>query len=101
MLNAFPASNSVVVLDNCAIHDKAQLTEHATDVGAQVVFLPPYSPIYNPIECVFGAVKQWLKSNRDIVCIMDPYDAINMALDSITPAHCESWIRHVPFYNVD
>ena len=42
--------HSVVVLDNCSIHNVAEVVASSHDVGALVLFLPPYSPDLNPIE---------------------------------------------------
>ena len=52
-----------VVMDNASIHKRRggnvrQLIEQA---GGHLHFLPPYSPDFNPIECVFGQVKKYLR----------------------------------------
>jgi hypothetical protein len=88
-------------MDNCAIHDKNALKRLGLVHGFHPVFLPPYCPVYNPIENLFGTYKTWLRSNRDLVCRIDPYDAIALAMQSVTPAMCNNWIRQVPFYNRD
>ena len=41
--------NSVVILDNCAVHHVEGVASMITEVGALVHFLPPYSPDYNPL----------------------------------------------------
>eukprot|EP00798_Chlamydomonas_sp_ICE-L_P000520 gene520-1933_t len=73
--NEFPATNSVVVMDNCAVHDRVALGQCAFDNGIGLVFLPPYSPQYNPIESLFNTIKTWIKSNRVAVSKADPYDS--------------------------
>ena len=100
-MNAFPGDASVLVMDNCAIHNKERLRSLVSHVGVQVVFLPPYCPIYNPIENFFGSYKTWIRSNRELVAQIYPYDAINLYFDCVSPAMCEAWIRAIPFYNVD
>ena len=42
--------NSVVVLDNCAIHHVEEIAAAIESVGALVLYLPPYSPDFMPIE---------------------------------------------------
>ena len=37
------------------------------DRGARLVYLPSYSPDFNPIELTFSTIKQWLRLNRDRV----------------------------------
>ena len=54
--------HSVVVLDNCSIHHIAEVVKSINDVGAHVLFLPPYSPDLNPIEELFSKVKTTLRS---------------------------------------
>ena len=49
--------HSVVVLDNCAIHNINSTVQMIHDTGALIHFLPPYSPDYNPIERMFSKLK--------------------------------------------
>ena len=53
--------NSIVILDNCAIHHANDIAQLLREVGVMVYFLPPYSPDYNPIEEAFSKVKMVLK----------------------------------------
>ena len=64
-VRAFPAPGSVVVMDNCAIHKKEYERLKATieERGGLLIFLPPYSPDFNPIESIFANFKRWLKRN--------------------------------------
>jgi transposase len=54
--------NSVIVMDNASFHRKKHLTSIADNFGCKVVFLPPYSPEFNPIEKFWALLKQKLKS---------------------------------------
>eukprot|EP00798_Chlamydomonas_sp_ICE-L_P031427 gene31427-6603_t len=102
LMDPFPEKHSVLVMDdNCALNDEAESSYYTELIRAIMLLHPPYTPTYNPMECLFGAIKQWLKSNRDIVPLMDPYSAIDLAIDSVTPAMCEAWIRRVEYYNAD
>jgi hypothetical protein len=47
----------VVVLDNLAVHKQPDVRDAIDTVGAQLRFLPPYSPDYNPIEQAFAKLK--------------------------------------------
>ena len=53
-MNPYPQDNSIIVLDNCAIHKSEVLREVVTANGQLIIFLPPYSPDYNPIEESFS-----------------------------------------------
>ena len=54
---------SVIVLDNAKIHHSAELRTMCEQAGVSLVYLPAYSPDYNPIETSFSVLKQWLKKH--------------------------------------
>jgi transposase len=83
----------VVVLDNLAV-DKQPAVRHAIEAaGAQLRFLPPYSPDSNPIEVAFAKLKAFLRAARprsfDQVCTL-----ISASLDLFTSNECRNFIRH-------
>ena len=51
----------LVVLDNLNVHKSAQARRLIEAAGCQVVFLPSYSPDFNPIEAAFAKTKQALR----------------------------------------
>ena len=54
----------VVVADNLSVHKDAESREIIEAFGAQLVFLPPYSPDFNPIEKMWSKVKNYLRSAK-------------------------------------
>ncbi len=50
--------NHVVVMDNAAFHKSTKTQEFIEQAGATLLFLPPYSPDFNPIEHDFAAIKK-------------------------------------------
>lgn len=54
----------VVVLDNLAAHKQPEVRSAIEAVGAQLRFLPPYSPDFNPIELAFAKLKAFLRAAR-------------------------------------
>jgi transposase len=64
-MNPYPGPRSVLFLDNARIHNKAQIEEACAECGVFVIFLPPYSYDYNPIEGGFHMGKA--KLCRDVV----------------------------------
>lgn len=76
LLNLMPYNgvnpHSLVVLDNCVIHHITEVIASIEDIGALVLFLPPYSPDLNPIEELFSKLKTTLKSAEfwDIVRLL-------------------------------
>ena len=80
----------IVVLDNLSSHKGARARGLIESAGAELVFLPPYSPDLNPIEMIFAKIKQGLRSlacrTREAL-----WNQIQSVLDRVTPsdaAHC-------------
>lgn len=89
--------HSVVILDNCSVHHVPEVIKSIQDVGTMVLFLPPYSPDFNPIEECFSKLKSILKSNSthtdDIATLL------YMSILEITQDDCIGWIDHAGIYN--
>lgn len=94
--------HSVVVLDNASIHHVDGIVHMIEEVGALVLFLPPYSPDYNPIEEAFGKLKVITKSyEMELDCEeMDITDIVYAAVSHITPEDCVGWISNAGIYSV-
>ena len=93
---AFDGSSdrSIVVLDNCSIHHVPDVVEEFRKAGVMVLFLPPYSPDYMPIELCFSYIKYYLKSHDEILqAVSDPSVVLKSAFDSVTQDQCSSWIK--------
>ena len=87
------SDRSIVVLDNCAIHHVSEVVEEFRRAGIMVLFLPPYSPDYMPIELCFSYIKYYLKSHDEILQVVpDPKSVIKSAFDSVTKDQCVNWI---------
>jgi transposase len=74
----------VVVMDNLSAHKVPGVRERIEAAGAELLYLPPYSPDFNPIEQCWAKVKQSLRSAKArTVEVLE--SAIAQALTSITP----------------
>lgn len=83
----------MVILDNLSSHKDAEAARLVAAAGAQLLFLPPYSPDLNPIEMMFAKFKALLrKAGARTVDAL--WAAIGALLDQITPAECGNYIRH-------
>ena len=65
----YPGNRSVVVMDNAQVHMKIMIIAACTAVGVLVIFLPPYSFDYNPIELVFNVAKTRLRNRNGHGCL--------------------------------
>jgi len=83
----------VVVLDNLAVHKQPEVRAAIEATGAQIRFLPPYSPDFNPIEMAFAKLKAFLRAARPRT--FDHVTALTAAaLALFTPAECRNYVRH-------
>jgi transposase len=83
----------VVVLDNLAVHKHPAARAAIEAVGAQLRFLPPYSPDLNPIEMAFAKLKAFLRAARprnfeQVVSL------VAQALPRFTADECANFTRH-------
>ena len=86
-----------VVLDNLACHKTARTRGLIEEAGAQLLFLPPYSPDLNPIEMIFAKVKGGLRSlacrSRDAL-----WEAMQGVLDRVTSSDAANCFRHCGYH---
>jgi transposase len=70
-------NSHVVVMDNAAFHKSKETEKLIKDTGAILLFLPPYSPELNPIECDFAALKKirQYKSKLSLENIINMYSS--------------------------
>lgn len=80
----------IVVLDNLPAHKPAGVREAIEAAGAIMLFLPPYSPDFNPIEMAFSKIKAALKkaAARTVHAL---WDAIRDAIDGVTQLDARSF----------
>lgn len=83
----------VVVLDNLGAHKPQRIRELIEARGAEVLFLPPYSPDLNPIEEAFSKIKGIVRKagarTQETL-----FEAIAQALWAITPVDAAGWFAH-------
>lgn len=86
----------IVVMDNLGSHKVAGVREAIQARGAELRYLPPYSPDLNPIEQVFAKLKAGLRSvaarTREAL-----WDAIGTALPTIRPTECANYFANAGY----
>jgi len=86
-------SGDVVVMDNLSSHKVNGVRELIQQAGAEVLYLPPYSPDLNPIEKAWAKLKQLLRSAK--ARTQEALDhALAEALRLITAENDRAWFRH-------
>jgi transposase len=85
-------AGDVVIMDNLSSHKRAAARTLIENAGARLVFLPPYSPDFNPIEKAFAKLKALLRKAAertvDGLCT-----AIGNLIGHITPTECKNYFN--------
>ncbi len=83
----------IVVMDNLACHKTAEVARMIGAAGAEVRYLPAYSPDLNPIERLFSKLKEFLRSTaaRTIDAVVE---AMGEALRAVRPGDIRGWFAH-------
>jgi len=86
----------IVVMDNLGSHRVAGVEEAIFSIGAGVLYLPPYSPDFNPIEMVFSKLKTLARKlkmrNRE-----DLWRKLGELCDLFSPQECLNYFRHAGY----
>jgi transposase len=86
----------VVVMDNLGAHTSAWVERAIEAAGARVIYLPPYSPDFNPIEQCWSKIKTFLRAAKARTReALD--DAITRALRTITADDAAGWFTHAGY----
>ena len=80
----------VVILDNLPAHKISAVCEAVEATGAQLLFLPPYSPDFNPIENAFSKLKALLRKAAART-VDELWAAVASAIDTFTPTECANY----------
>ena len=83
-------SGDIVVMDNLPAHKRAKVRTALAAAGAQLLYLPPYSPDLNPIEMAFAKLKAALRKaaarSREAL-----HAAIARVLATFSPKECKNY----------
>lgn len=87
---------TAIVMDNLSIHHCDEVKALAEAHGFVLVFVPPYSPAFNPIEEAWSKLKAYLRKTRarltDVLV-----EAVRKGLERITSSDALGWIRHAGY----
>jgi transposase len=83
----------IVILDNLGAHKIPRVRPLIESRGAQLLYLPPYSPDFNPIEQAWAKLKQQLRGVKARV-VEHLELAVTEALTTLTADHARAFFRH-------
>jgi transposase len=89
-------AGQVVVLDNLNVHKAASIRQAIAARGCELLFLPPYSPDFTPIEQAFSKLKAILRGlgARTYEALVE---ALRLAVAAITSADAIAWFTHAGY----
>ena len=61
----------IVVMDNLSSHKGSAVRQAIEAVGAKLLYLPPYSPDFNPIENAFAKLKTLLRAGEELILTLE------------------------------
>jgi transposase len=89
-------AGDLVIMDNLATHKVQGVCEAIEAAGARLLYLPPYSPDFNPIENLWSKIKQILRSLSPRTQA-ELLDAAGIAFAAISPADCLGFFLHARY----
>lgn len=84
--------DDIVIMDNLRVHKVEGVQQAIEQVGARVLYLPPYSPDFNPIEMLWSKLKSVLRALK-IRNINTLWDAIPFVFEAISLADISAWFQ--------
>lgn len=85
-------SGDIVVMDNLPAHKISGVREATEKVGARLLFLPPYSPDFNPIEMAFSKLKALLRKAAART-VDELWSVIAECLPAFTAEECRHYFQ--------
>lgn len=89
-------AGDVVVMDNLPAHKSAAIGKAIAAAGARLIYLPPYSPDFNPIENLWSKVKEALRAAAARTAEVLG-QAVATAVASVTAADCRGFFAHAGY----
>ena len=87
-----------VILDNLGAHKVAGVRAAIEAAGARLLYLPPYSPDFNPIEQIFAKLKSLLRTAA-VRTVPDLWDTIRQAFTRFTAEECRNCLAAAGYDN--
>lgn len=87
----------LVVMDNLSSHKQKGVRAAIESVGADLLYLPPYSPDFNPIELAFSKLKTLLRKHAERT-VEGLWKRLGSLLDHFPPNECTNYFKHCGYH---
>ena len=88
--------DAIVVMDNLGSPKGPAVRAVIEAAGARLLFFPPYSPDFNPIEMAFSKLKAGLRKAAERTT-EDTWKRIGQLLDAFSPTECANYLRNAGY----
>ena len=86
-------SGDTLLMDNLSSHKSKEVKELFKEKGINILYLPPYTPEYNPIEMMWAKIKSFLRKNRS-KDILQLKENITKAFSLVNIDDIKGWFNH-------
>ena len=86
------SSNDIIIMDNMRSHHAKAVKQVLHASGIRYLYLPPYSPDFNPIEKMWSKLKAYLRKAK-VRALPGLPDAVEDAFSSVSSSDCRGWFR--------
>lgn len=90
ILSPILRNGDIVVIDNMRTHHSKEVKKVLEDLKIKVIFLPAYSPDFNPIEKMWSKIKSVLRKLK-VRTLDNLSNAVDSAFSLISPSDCHGW----------
>ncbi len=90
------APGDIVVMDNLSAHKAPSIRDAIEAAGAKLLYLPPYSPDFNPIEQLFAKLKALLRKAAER-SVEGLWNRVAELLDAFTPLECTNYFHNAGY----
>jgi transposase len=89
-------AGQIVVMDNLSAHKPKRIRELIEEQGCELLYLPAYSPDFNPIEEAFSKIKRFLRKvgARTKEALVE---ALGAALSAVSPEEVRGYLEHAGY----
>jgi len=89
----------IVSMDNLSAHKVEGVREAIEARGAELRYLPPYSPDLNPIEQAFAKIKHWMRTAQKRT-VEDLWRHVGTLIESINPRECSNYFANAGYASI-
>lgn len=89
----------IVVMDNLGSHKSQAVRDAIAAVGAQLLFLPPYSPDLNPIEQTFSRIKHHMRMASERT-VTETWKRVGTLIETVRPKECANYFQNAGYASI-